>query len=182
MCSNIHSTLYRTKEAHDHLAYKYSRAGLDSFDWNSEKNAYVKTDTANNVILSGQEPTITKSGEEYTFNTYGGARSEITITLSGAASVTSLTFKSGDNEYTVTNDGNETLNIHLPYGYGNTFSMKAEGANTLNIHYVEHRAGSDGNINNLREWNAVKTHIADKYPQLNGNLRAGIVLDYTLTL
>lgn len=180
--TKTNSTVTRTIEVHDQLAYKYMRAALDSFDWNSEKNAYVKTDTANNVILSGQEPTITKSGEEYTFNTYGGARSEITITLSGAASVTSLTFKSGDNEYTVTNDGNETLNIHLPYGYGNTFSMKAEGANTLNIHYVEHRAGSDGNINNLREWNAVKTHIADKYPQLNGNLRAGIVLDYTLTL
>ncbi len=180
--TKTNSTVKRTIEVHDQLAYKYMRASLDGFDWDSDKSAYVKTDTANNVVLSGQEPTVTKSGEEYTFNTYGGARSEITITLGGAASVSELTFKSGDNEYTVENDGNETLTVHLPYGYGNTFTMKAVGVNTLNIHYVEHRAGSDGNINNLREWNAVKTYIAEKYPELNGNLRAGIVLDYTLTL
>ena len=178
------SSISRTIEIHDQIAYKYMSRALDGFEWDSEKQAYVKADTANNVVTSSQEPTITKNadGSVYTFSPFDGMRSEITIVINNASPITSLTFDNGrDDEYTVTNDGESKLTIQLPYGYG-TFTMAVEGATTLNIEYTEHRAGNDSNINNLREWNDLDPVFTQYYLEYRDMLRAGIILHYELTL
>ena len=158
--------------------------GLDGFEWSDEKKAYVKTDTAKSIIASGQEPTITKNGDGsvYTFTPYDGLRSEITLVLKNVSSVTSLSFDNNrDDVYTVKNDGSSTLNVHLPYGYG-AFTLTIEGAASLNIEYTEHRAGTDSNINNLREWSELDPVFSQYYPEYLGLLRAGIVLKYNASL
>lgn len=178
------SVVTRTIEVHDLLAYKYMSGGLDGFSWNSEKKAYVKADTANTIITGSQEPTITKStdGRVFSFTLYDQARSEVSLKINDAASITKLTFRNGSgDEYSVDNDANATLYIDLPYGYGN-FTLTVEGATSLNLEYTENRMGKDSNIKNLREWVEVSTYFADKHPELLDNLTAGIVLKYNLTL
>lgn len=180
------SSVTRTIEVHDLIAYKYMQPALDGFGWDAGKRAYVKEDTANNVIASGHEPTITKSsdGRVYTFKPYDGARSEITLKLTGVAAVTKFTFSTDRLEdYEVTNDGSDTVEVRLPYGYGSSFTLAIEGANSLSIEYIEHRAGSvDSNITNLREWGNVISHVGSHYENVVEHIRAGIVLHYTLTL
>ncbi len=178
------STVSSTIEVHDQIAYKFMARGLDGFEWNDEKQAYVKEDTAKSIIASGQEPTITKNsdGSIYTFTPYDGLRSEITLVLNNVSTVTSLSFDNNRDEvYTVTNDGSPTLHVHLPYGYG-AFTLTIEGASSLNIEYTEHRAGTDSNINNLREWSELDPVFTQYYPEYLGALRAGIVLQYNVSL
>lgn len=173
----------RTVEVHDTIAYKYMYRAMDGFKWDSDKQAYVKTDDALKVVAGGMEPTITKSddGLSYKFKPYDSANSEITVKLTGASSVTKFTFDNGVGDpYEVENDGNSTVNIQLPYGYG-AFTMTVDSSATLGIEYVEH-CPDHHNINNLEEWAQVKKFIDSVHSEYSDNFRSGIILKYTLSL
>ena len=99
----------------------------------------------------------------------------------GASAVTKLTIAptSGTERepFDVTNDGEDTIVVRLPYGYG-AFTMTTEGTtDQLEIGYVEYRPGEDSNIRNLSEWQDVTMHYADD-DEVLPYLNAAIVLEY----
>lgn len=176
----------RTIEVHDTLAYKYLSVTLDGFEWNATKNAYVKEDTALSVVPN--EPSlITKTeGGVYTVTPYNGTRSEITVKIKNAKSITSVTFDNGKDEYKITNDGKETLDIQFPYGYATSFTFTVVGAETIEFEYTEHCPGGDV-VSNLKEWLAVKSYFGGEETdpvkaEIGKNVRAGLVIRYNASL
>ncbi len=160
-------------------AYRYMSDALTDFSWDADRGAYVKTVYNSDIVTA--EPTIAFDSGTYTVTPFDGERSSVVLTVRGASAVTKLTIAptSGTERepFDVTNDGEDTIVVRLPYGYG-AFTMTTEGTtDQLEIGYVEYRPGEDSNIRNLSEWQDVTMHFADD-DEVLPYLNAAIVLEY----
>ena len=179
---NSSGVVTNTIEVHDLDAYPYIARAVDGLAWDGEKKAYVKTDWAGDFI-KGNGPTIEASEENtiYTFTPYNLVHSEVRLKITGAAAVTKLTFaKTTDAEqkYEVDNEGEDTLEVRLPYGYG-AFTMTVEGTETkLSIDYTEHYADASTAFQSLDDWAGLTTGSYRGKDKITPYLRAGIVLHY----
>ncbi len=159
-------------------AYAYLSRALTDFSWDASRKAYVKTVYGDDIVTT--EPTIAFDSGTYTFTPYDSNRSAVKLTITGASAVTSFKFVpngDSDEEYEVTNEGEDTVTVYLPYGYG-TFTMTTVGTDSqLEVKYVEYRPGEDSNIKNLSEWQDVVLYYSDNdgvMPYIN----AAIILEY----
>lgn len=158
-------------------AYKYFSKYISGYAWDAERKAYVKTVYDNDVIIA--TPSISFSNGVYTVAPSDAGRSAVRMTVTGASAVTSFVFtKEGEeDEFTVENNGKDTVEIVLPYSYGN-FTMKTEGTTAqLRIQYVEYRPDTDSSINNLGDWLDLKAAYADN-AKVAPYLRAAIIYEY----
>lgn len=123
-------------EVYDHLLYKNINYAIDDFEWDSEKQAYVKN-TAKLSDLIENTPIIGR--DENTYNvTIGNNRAKVKLDVSGIDTVTKITVIStitGD-EYEIELDRNSKIELLLPTGFG-SFDLVMEGlANETNLEFT----------------------------------------------
>ena len=164
----------------DKTAYKYFAPYIKGYKWNGEEEAFMKA--YNNPLLSS-EPKVEKSDSTYTFTPYESATSKMTLTISGAASVTEFTFIRGDDEVTYTNNGLDERVFKIPYGYGQ-FQMRVTTASgsapTLNITYVEEIL-SNGLVEQIDEIEELLASFAGN-EDVAPYITTGLIFRYTESL
>lgn len=168
----------------DLSAYKYIRYAITDLDWDGELGRYSKTVNYNVKDIIPKQPEITRNDNEYAVKTFDGPRSSVTVTLPNARSVTRITVENSHSvkyEYYFSNQ--ETIVLHLPYGFGD-FTMNVEGGKPSLVEYEEQRivttSSSDNALANVDEWNRVLQHYRDT--DLAANLRGGIVIKRSFSL
>lgn len=162
-----------TAEVHDLIAYDYFREAINDMAWNDDKNAYVKSFNGKQSDIIPTTPSISdKNGNNVKFTTFDLQRSQITIRLEDAASVTKVSFDSSSNanklEYEFRN--NENIVLRLPYGY-ELDGMNIEG--NCRIVYEQH-IYNQANLQTV-DWQKLIGYAAGN-PKDNITPRSGIVI------
>ncbi|MDE7164987.1 MAG: hypothetical protein K2O04_06165 [Clostridiales bacterium] len=168
----------------DLMSYKYMRYHIADLEWDSAKNRYSKTVSYNVDEIIAREPSVEKDGKLYKITTFDGARSNVTITIPSARSITRITVKEfsrtdGDYEgYVYEYENADQIVLRLPYGFDTVFTLEVEGGSLSTIKYEEYRTVTDGDavLDTVDEWNQVRGS-ADM-----PGLSAGIVIKRTLSV
>ena len=166
----------------DIMAYKFMRYHITDLEWDGVR--YSKSVSYNVNEIIAREPSMEKDGKVYTITTFDGARSNVTLTIPSASSITRITLKEavrtdGDYEgYVYEYENQDEIVLRLPYGFDTVFTLEIEGGTPSQIKYEEHRAVTDGDsvLDVVDEWNSVRG-VADM-----PGLRAGIVIKRTLSV
>ncbi len=143
-------------EVHDKIAYNYIRYAVNDLNWDSEKNAYTKAYSGNKSAVLPVTPTISaRVNDKVTFGNIPDIdKSQIIIKLTGASSVTKVSFTAADasesEEYEFTN--REELTFYLPYGY-ELESMKVDA--DCSISYEQH-------VYDINNWRNIAGNDPDK--------------------
>ena len=168
----------------DLMAYKFIRYQLSDLEWDGANNRYSKTVNYNINEIIAREPSFEKENNVYTITTFDGARSNVTITIPSARSITRITLKEssktdGDYEgYVYEYENCDQIVLRLPYGFDTIFTLEVEGGSINSIEYQEYRSVGDGDaaLDAVDEWNKVRGNS-----DMPG-LHAGIVIKRTLSL
>lgn len=169
----------------DLMAYKFVRYQVGGFEWDGARGGYIKKVSYNVSNMIARDPEIIKgsaNSKELTVTTIDGARSNVTLTIPSARSITKITIKessknNGDYEgYIYEFDNEDEIVLKLPYGFDNEFTMEIEGSTPTQIEYEEYRSAADGDVllDSIDEWNAVRDSSDTK------GLRAGLVIKRTI--
>ncbi|MCH5154258.1 MAG: hypothetical protein J1F71_03505 [Clostridiales bacterium] len=166
----------------DLSAYKFIRYHVDDLKWDSVNNVYSKTVNYDNSSIIAREPSISHDGNVYTVTTFDGGRSNVTITIPSARSITRITVKEsskndGDYEgYVYEYENCDTIVLRFPYGFDSTFTLEISGSAPSKFQYEEYRTVNEGDaaLDTVDEWNKISGN-ADM-----PGLRAAIVIKRTL--
>ncbi|MCH5155118.1 MAG: hypothetical protein J1F69_00780 [Clostridiales bacterium] len=167
----------------DLMAYKFIRYQINDLTWDSEKNRYSKKVNYNIDEIIAQSPSMERDSNKYTITTFDGAKSNVTITIPSANSITRITVKEysktdGDYEgYVYEYENRDQIVLRLPYGFDTKFTLEVEGGSLGKIEYEEYRTVYEGDaaLDNVDEWNKIRGNSDMK------GLRAGIVIKQTLS-
>ncbi|MDE6294350.1 MAG: hypothetical protein K2L88_07005, partial [Clostridiales bacterium] len=168
----------------DLMSYKFMRYHISDLEWDSAKNRYSKSVSYNINNIIAREPSVEKKDNKYTITTFDGARSNVTVTIPSARSITRITVKEysrtdGDYEgYVYEYENSDQIVLRLPYGFDTVFTLEIEGGSPSKIEYEEYRTVTDGDavLDTVDEWNQVRGDA-----DMQG-LRAGIVIKRTLSV
>lgn len=166
----------------DLMAYKFMRYHISDLEWDGTR--YSKSVSYNKGEIVAREPSIAKKDNMYTITTFDGAKSNVTVTIPSARSITRITVKEysrtdGDYEgYVYEYENADQIVLRLPYGFDTIFTLEIEGASPNKFEYEEYRTVTDGDavLDTVDEWNQVRGD-ADM-----PGLRAGIVIKRTLSV
>lgn len=168
----------------DLSAYKFIRYYVDDLTWDSVNNVYSKTVSYNRSDIIHHEPSVEQDGDKYTITTFDGGKSNVTLTIPNANSITRIILKEsskndGDYEgYVYEYENCDTIVLRLPYGFDVTFTLEIEGGSPTKFEYEEHRTVYEGDaaLATVDEWNKVSGRA-----EMPG-LRGAIVIKRTLSI
>ena len=175
------STVTQKLVVDDLIAYKFLRYAVDDLEWTGTR--YEKTVRYGSDAVVNISPTVTRDGNVYTVSTFDGPRSTVTLTIPNASAITKITVTNAHgDDYEYEFDGNDTIVLRTPYGFGNSFKFTVEGGTPTSISYEEHRVvdtSSSDALSNVDEWNNIFMVYDDSVTDL---LSGGIVLKMTVSL
>lgn len=174
-----------TLEVRDLDAYKYIARYVDGFEWNAEKNAYVKADSSGSMAIPTKLSVAADSANSklFTVTTSETGTSRISVTLSdfGAGSLDKITFTAvggKESSFDLSLSEEETLTFELPFGFESGFTFEIEGDAEGMTVSVEQRGSNTQLANNHSDFSVLKeAYSLDE--NIKNNLKMSIVMKTT---